>query len=57
MSKAVILRKWQKKIVNGDPGKATEANAASKILIFDIAELKGVALAQRVRDDNASGTV
>ena len=31
---------------DGDPGKANEANAASKILIFDIAEPKGLVLAQ-----------
>ena len=39
----------------GDPGKTYEASAATKCLHFGMAEPKGVALAQQVRDDMASG--
>ncbi len=39
------------KSAQGDPGKAYEANAATKNLFFDIAEPKGIAPAQQVRGD------
>ena len=37
----------------GDPGKTYEASAATKCLHFGMAEPKGVALAQQVREDSA----
>ena len=50
-----FVRKFYGTAGKGDPGKTYEASAATKCLHFGMAEPKGVALAQQVRDDMESG--